>query len=54
MVNVMEEGKTDVLVKLKREQRQKDQPPKLHTDLPALTALPTQNIVCSSYQSDNF
>lgn len=47
----MEEGKTDVLVKLKREQRQKDQPPKLHTDLPALTA---QNIVCSSYQSDNF
>ena len=31
----MEEGKIDLVVKLKREQRKKDETPKLHTDLPA-------------------
>lgn len=31
----MKEGKIDVVVKIKRGQGKKDEPPKLHTDLPA-------------------
>ena len=31
----MEEGKIDVVVKIKREKGKKDEPSKLHTDLPA-------------------
>jgi len=31
----MDEEKIDVVVKIKREQGKKDEPPKLHTDLPA-------------------
>ena len=31
----MEEVKIDVVVKIKREKVKKDEPPKLHTDLPA-------------------
>ena len=47
----MEEGKINIVVKLKHEQWKSHEAPKLHIVVPAL---PAQNIVCISDESDNF